>query len=88
MKPSFLDDSGASGGASGGSSTPDPAPNRPQESGGGAETGKGALDEEKFPNRPQKTGEDPSRNPKSVPDGGRMPFKGPSSPTKTPWKGF
>lgn len=78
-KPSFLKDSVSS------SAPKDPQPNRPQKEGSSSDTGSGTLDTEKFPNRPQKTGE-MSGNPKSVPDGGKLPFPGPPPAPKTPWK--
>ena len=61
----------------------EPFPNRPQPEGGSNKPDGG--DQERFPNRPQPMKEQ-SGNPKSVPSGGKLPYPGPSQPTKTPFR--
>lgn len=56
---------------------------RPQKTGGS--NNPDGSDEKRFPNRPQPMKESKG-NPESVPSGGKMPFKGPSKPTDTPFK--
>lgn len=79
-KPPFLQNNPASSGAS--ASANGPYESRPQKEGG---SNKPDGENAKFPNRPQPTGA-PKGNPESVPAGGKLPFKGPSQPTKTPFK--
>lgn len=62
------------------SGAPDASPNRPQPMKGG-EPGADKC----CPNRPQPMGA-PKGNPQSVPGGGTQPFKGPSTPTQSPFK--
>lgn len=78
-KPPFLSGQGSS--SASGSGNP-PYESRPQKE-GGSNKPDGAS--EKFPNRPQPMGA-PKGNPESVPGGGKLPYKGPSVPTKSPMK--
>lgn len=79
--PPFLKGNPAASASSSGGK--DAFPNVPQKDGSMSDDG---ADTKMFPNRPQPMKEDTSGNPKSVPDGGPLPFKGPSVPTKTPFK--
>jgi hypothetical protein len=72
--------------AASGSAPKEMFPNRPQKDGSMSDDG---SDEKMFPNRPQPMKEDDQSsgfNPKSVPDGGKLPYTSPSVPTKTPFK--
>lgn len=59
-----------------------PYPSRPQKDGSSSQQDGG---NDKFPNRPQPMGA-PKPNPQSIPNGGTLPYKGPSVPTQTPFK--
>lgn len=78
-KPPFLKNNPATAPAS---ASKDAFENRPQKMGGSNEPDGGS---DKFPNRPQPM-KPMEGNPKSVPAGGTLPFKGPSVPTRTPFK--